>query len=106
MERHLAASPEDPFFCGACRDKREELRTLEDYRTRGAFVQSRIRLLWEMDRSSRFFYALEKMRGAKKHVICLLAEDGAPLTDPVEICGRACDFYTSLFSPDLTDPGT
>ncbi|CAM2112914.1 unnamed protein product [Caretta caretta] len=58
-----------------------------------------------MDRDSRFFYALEKMRGAKKHVTCLLSEDGAPLTDPVEMCGRARDFYTSLFSPDLTDPG-
>ncbi|CAM2097568.1 unnamed protein product [Caretta caretta] len=38
-----------------------------------------------MDCGSRFFYALEKMRGAKKHVTCLLAEDGTPLTEPVEI---------------------
>ncbi|CAM2105605.1 unnamed protein product [Caretta caretta] len=105
MERHLAASPEDPFLCGACWEKREELRTLEDHRARGAFVQSCIRLLREMDRGSRFFYALEKTRGAKKHITCLLAEDGAPLTDPVEMCGRAHDFYTSLFSPDPTDPG-
>ncbi|CAM2097401.1 unnamed protein product [Caretta caretta] len=104
-ERHLAASPEDPFLYGACREKREELQALKDHRTRGAFVRSRIRLLREMDRGSRFFYALEKTRGAKKHVTCLLAEDGAPLTDPVEMCGRACDFYTSLFSPDPTDPG-
>ncbi|CAM2106153.1 unnamed protein product [Caretta caretta] len=58
-----------------------------------------------MDRSPHFFYALEKTRGAKKHITCLLAEDGAPLTDPVEMCGRARDFYTSLFSPDPTDPG-
>ncbi|CAM5117260.1 unnamed protein product [Natator depressus] len=58
-----------------------------------------------MDRGSRFFYALEKTRGAKKHVTCLLAEDGTPLTDPEEMCGRARDFYTSLFSPDPTDPG-
>ncbi|CAM2106124.1 unnamed protein product [Caretta caretta] len=106
MERHLAASPEDPFLCGACREKREELQALEDHRARGAFIRSRIRLLREMDRGSCFFYALEKTRGAKKHVTCLLAEDGAPLTDPVEMCGRARDFYTSLFSPDLTDPGT
>ncbi|CAM2104268.1 unnamed protein product [Caretta caretta] len=105
MERRLAANPEDPSLCGACREKREELRALEDHRTRGAFVPSRIRLLQEMDRGSCFFYALEKTRGAKKHVTCLLAEDGTPLTDPEEMCGRARDFYTSLFSPDLTDPG-
>ncbi|CAM5084870.1 unnamed protein product [Eretmochelys imbricata] len=104
MERRLAASPEDPFLCGACREKREELRALEDHRARGVFVRSRICLLQEMDRGSRFFYTLEKMRGAKKHATCLLAEDGAPLTDLVEMCGRARDFYTSLFFLDLTDP--
>ncbi|CAM4654033.1 unnamed protein product [Caretta caretta] len=58
-----------------------------------------------MDRGSRFFYALEKMRGAKKHVIFLLPEDHTPLTDLVEMCGSTRDFYTSLFSPDPTDPG-
>ncbi|CAM2114732.1 unnamed protein product [Caretta caretta] len=57
-----------------------------------------------MDRGSCFFYALEKKRGAKKHVTCLLAEDGTPLTDPAEMCGRARAFYAGLFSPDLTDP--
>ncbi|CAM2099955.1 unnamed protein product [Caretta caretta] len=57
-----------------------------------------------MDHGSRFFYALEKKRGAKKHIICLLAEDSTPLMDPVEMCGRARAFYTSLFSPDPTDP--
>ncbi|CAM2109436.1 unnamed protein product [Caretta caretta] len=63
LERRLAASPEDPLLCGACREKLEELRALEDHQAQGAFVRSRIRLLWEMDRSSRFFYALEKRRG-------------------------------------------
>ncbi|CAM2106424.1 unnamed protein product [Caretta caretta] len=101
LERHLAATPENPPLCGACR---EELRALEDHRARGAFVRSRICLLREMDHSSRFFYALEKRRGAKKHVTCLLAEDGTPLTDPVEMCGRARAFYASLSSPDPTDP--
>ncbi|CAM2120073.1 unnamed protein product [Caretta caretta] len=105
MERCLATIPEDPLLCRACREKREELRALEDHRARGAFVRSRIRLLREMDHGSHFFYVLEKMRGAKKHVTCLLAEDGTSLTDPVEMCGRARDFYTSLFSPDPTDPG-
>ncbi|CAM2104850.1 unnamed protein product [Caretta caretta] len=105
MERRLAANPKDPSLCRACREKREELRALEDHWARGAFVRSCIRLLREMDRGSHFFYALEKMRGAKKHVTCLLAEDGTPLTDPEEMCGRARDFYTSLFSPDPTDPG-
>ncbi|CAM2106492.1 unnamed protein product [Caretta caretta] len=32
MERCLAANPEDPSLCGACWEKWEELRTLEDHR--------------------------------------------------------------------------
>ncbi|CAM2112966.1 unnamed protein product [Caretta caretta] len=104
LERPLAASPENPSLCGACREKQEELRALEDHQARGAFVRSCIRLLREMDRGSRFFYALEKKRGAKKHVTCLLTEDGTPLTDPTEMCGRARAFYAGLSSPDPTDP--
>ncbi|CAM2103767.1 unnamed protein product [Caretta caretta] len=57
-----------------------------------------------MDRGSHFFYALEKRRGAKKHVTCLLAEDGTPLMDLVEMCGRARAFYASLFSLDPNNP--
>ncbi|CAM2101937.1 unnamed protein product [Caretta caretta] len=87
LERRLATNPENPLLCGACWEKREELRALENHRAQGAFVRSRIHLLWEMDRGSRFFYALEKTRGAKKHVTCLLAEDSTPLTEPAEMCG-------------------
>ncbi|CAM2105329.1 unnamed protein product [Caretta caretta] len=108
MERRLAASPKDPFLCGACREKREELRALEDHRARVAFVRSRIHLLREMDCGSRFFYAPDKMTGAKKHVTCLLAEDSTPLTDPVEMCGRACVEVTRLLHkirPILALPG-
>ncbi|CAM2115979.1 unnamed protein product [Caretta caretta] len=106
LERHLAASPKDPLLCGACREKQEELRAIEDHRAQGAFVRSHIHLLWEMDRGSRFFYALEKMRGAKKHVTYLLAEDGTPPMEPAEMCRRARAFYASLFSLDPTDPST
>ncbi|CAM4388650.1 unnamed protein product [Caretta caretta] len=38
LERHLATSPNDPSLCGACQEKREELRTLKDHWAWGAFV--------------------------------------------------------------------
>ncbi|CAM2096299.1 unnamed protein product [Caretta caretta] len=59
-----------------------------------------------MDQGSHLFYALEKRRGARKHVTCLLAEDITPLTDPAEMCRRARAFHTGLFSPDLPNPDT
>ncbi|CAM2115143.1 unnamed protein product [Caretta caretta] len=94
LERHLATSPEDPSLYRACWEKWEELRALEDHWAWGAFVQSRICLLREMDHDSCFFYALEKK----------VAEDGTSLMDLEEMRGRARTFYTSLFSPDLTEP--
>ncbi|CAM2113168.1 unnamed protein product [Caretta caretta] len=104
LERRLATSPKDPSLCGACRAKREELRSLEDHQAWGAFVRSHIRSLQDLDHGSRFFYALEKRRGVKKRVTCLLAEDGTPLMDLADMCGRARAFYASVFSLDPTDP--
>ncbi|CAM5153391.1 unnamed protein product [Eretmochelys imbricata] len=104
LERHLAASPEDPSLCGACWEKREELWALKDNWAWGAFVRSLVHLLREMDRGSHFFYAVEKSGGAKKHMTCLLAEDRTPLTILAEMCGRARVFYAGLFSPEPTDP--
>ncbi|CAM2118439.1 unnamed protein product [Caretta caretta] len=106
LERHLAASPEDPSLCRVCWEKWEELRALKDHQAQGAFVRSHIRLFQEMDHGFRFFYTLEKKTGAKKHVTCLLAEDSTHLTDLEEICGRARAFYVSLFSLDPADPDT
>ncbi|CAM2112531.1 unnamed protein product [Caretta caretta] len=99
LERRLASGPEDPPFCAVYREKQEELWAMEDHRAQGAFVRSRIHFLREMDRSSLFFYALQKRKGAKKHVTCLLVEDGTPLTDPEEMRGRARAFYANLFPP-------
>ncbi|CAM2104264.1 unnamed protein product [Caretta caretta] len=102
--RHLAASPEDPSLCGACWEKLEELQALEDHQAQGAFLRSCIYFLREMDHGFCFFYALEKKRGAKKHITCLLEEDGIHLTDPEEMHRRARAFYVSLFSLNPTDP--
>ncbi|CAM5162276.1 unnamed protein product [Natator depressus] len=44
-----------------------------------------------------------RRREVKKHVICLLAADGTPLRDPVEMCERAQAFYAGLFSSDPAD---
>ncbi|CAM2120245.1 unnamed protein product [Caretta caretta] len=100
LERCLATSPKDPLLCRACREKREALRALEDHRTWGAFVRSCICLLREMDHGSRFFYALEKMRGAKKHVTCLLAEDGTPSRNRWR-CAGGPEPFTQVFSPRI-----
>ncbi|CAM2111693.1 unnamed protein product [Caretta caretta] len=66
LERRLASSPEDLPLRAAYWEKREELQALEDCRAWGAFVRFCIRLLREMDRGSRYFYALEKEKPSRK----------------------------------------
>ncbi|CAM2106745.1 unnamed protein product [Caretta caretta] len=108
LERCLAASPKDPSLCGACR---EELWALKDHRAQGAFVRSLICLLREMDRGSRFFYTLEKSRGAKKqkgdlrdlrnwHPISLLSTDYKVIAKAISL--RLGSVLADVVRPDQT----
>ncbi|CAM2105965.1 unnamed protein product [Caretta caretta] len=56
-----------------------------------------------MNIGSCFFCALEEKRDSKKHITCLLAEESTPLTNSVEMWGRARISYASLFSLNLTN---
>ncbi|CAM2103349.1 unnamed protein product [Caretta caretta] len=55
-----------------------------------------------MDCGSRFFYALEKMRGPRNTSPASLQKTAPPHGTGGDV-GRARAFYASLFSPDLTD---
>ncbi|CAM2118283.1 unnamed protein product [Caretta caretta] len=74
LERRLAASPKDPSLCGACREKREVLLFDPASASFGRWIAA--------PASSTPW---RKRGGAKKHITCILAEDGTPLTDPAEI---------------------
>ncbi|CAM2099432.1 unnamed protein product [Caretta caretta] len=100
LERHLAASTEDPLLCRACQKKREELRALENHRARGAFVRSHICLLWEMDHGSRFFYALEKRGGQETHHLPSGRRRYPPSRNRWRCAGRP-EPSTQVFSPQI-----
>lgn len=55
-----------------------------------------------MDHGSYFFYALEKRRGAKKYINCLLSEECSPLMDPIELKEKVRTLFVRLFLLDPT----
>nr|P14381.1 RecName: Full=Transposon TX1 uncharacterized 149 kDa protein; AltName: Full=ORF 2 [Xenopus laevis]AAA49976.1 ORF2 [Xenopus laevis] len=103
LEQRLSGSEDQALQCEYL-ERKEALRNMEQRQARGAFVRSRMQLLCDMDRGSRFFYALEKKKGNRKQITCLFAEDGTPLEDPEAIRDRARSFYQNLFSPDPISP--
>ncbi|KAG6940501.1 hypothetical protein G0U57_015904, partial [Chelydra serpentina] len=102
LERRLAASPGDPPLCGAHREKREELRALDDLRARGASYDPASVSCgrWIVAPASSMPW---RRRGGKKAHPLPSGGGRRPLTDPAEMRERARAFYAGLFSPDPTD---
>lgn len=71
---------------------------------RGAQVRSRIRWAEEGETSSRYFFRLEKKRGAENWIPAMRNSDGSSASSIVEICDSWVFFYSSLFTACDTDP--
>lgn len=71
---------------------------------RGAQVHSRIRWAEEGETSSRYFFRLEKKRGAENWIPAMKNSDGSIASSIVEICDSWVFFYSSLFTACDTDP--
>ena len=71
---------------------------------KGAQVRSRIRWAEEGETSSRYFFRLEKKRGAENWIPAMKNSDGSIASSIVEICDSWVFFYSSLFTACDTDP--
>ena len=71
----------------------------------GARVRARAKWAEEGETSSRYFFHLEKKRGADQWCSALRMEDGTIVSGTSDICAAWCPFYSSLFSAEPTDPG-
>ena len=71
----------------------------------GARVRARAKWAEEGETSSRYFFRLEKKRGADQWCSALRMEDGTIVSSISDICAALSAFYSSLFSAEPTDPG-
>ena len=68
-------------------------------RARGIIFRSKVRWYEEGERSSKYFYNLEKARYNKKTCFTLIDQDKI-VTDPAKILELQCGFYRELYSCD------
>lgn len=71
---------------------------------KGAQVRARVRWAEEGETSSKFFFRLEKKRGASNWISAMKDSDGNIISDVSGICDSWVSFYSSLFSACETDP--
>lgn len=69
----------------------------------GAQVRSRIRWVEEGERSSAYFFRLEKKRSTDRRITALRESDGTIVSDIAGLCDSIASFYSGLFSSELTD---
>ena len=79
---------------------------LEDYvaeKVRGAMVRSRAQWIEEGERSSKYFFGLEKRNFNAKNIQCLQTSSGMTVSDTQQILAEIKKFYIRLYSSGQKD---
>ena len=85
---------------------KQELKQIDDEKINGHIIRSKVRWHEEGERSTKYFWGLEKARAVKKHLQELKLKDGIITTDPKEILSAQVDFYRKFYSSKLQDNQT
>ncbi len=80
-----------------------ELSRFDLEAARGAQVRSTIRWVEEGERSSAYFFRLEKKRSVDRRISALRENDGTIVTGITDLCESISSFYSELFSSQPTD---
>lgn len=88
---------------GPYRSTLAELARFDLEAARAAQVRSRVRWVEEGEKSSAYFFRLEKKRSADRRISALRESDGTVISDVDGLCGSISAFYSGLFSSAPTD---
>ena len=88
---------------GPYRSTLAELSRFDLQAARGAQVRSRVRWVEEGERSSAYFFRLEKKRSADGRISVQREGDGSIVSDIAGLCNSISSFYAGLFSSEHTD---
>lgn len=76
----------------------EELRKIEEEKCKGAIIRSRAKDIVEGERSTKYFYELEKTRQRADIITSIKIQDGKSVEDKAGILGEIKRFYKDLFT--------
>ena len=81
---------------GQVENVKNELTKIDDNKLQGSIIRSRIKWIEEGEKSSKFFFRLEKQNYVKKHIRKLQTDSGQIITDPERIATYRRSVYSKL----------
>ena len=78
-------------------DNEIKLNRIIDQEVKGIITRSRVQWTEEGERSTKFFFGLEKSNGKKKSISKLISPDNGVLYDQQDISNHVVDFYQTLY---------
>jgi hypothetical protein len=82
---------------------KREYEDIQKHKMQGIMIRSRAKFVEQGERNSKYFLNLEKHNQSIKNIKCLLGDDGAVITGPVEILNEQIRFYTTLYTETDTE---
>ena len=95
-------NPNDDNLRSKLKEKEQILEHIYDERARGIYVRSKAQWVEDGEKSSKFFFSLEKNRSEKK-VIQKLIVDGEEILEQDDILKEEARFYQNLYSPPASE---
>ena len=97
LENILGHRPSDDLI-GQVENVKNELTKIDDNKLQGSIIRSKIKWTEEGEKSSKYFFRLEKQNYVKKHIRKLQTDSGQIITDPEKIATYQRRFYSKLLS--------
>ena len=82
----------------------EEIKLFENLKIQGAAIRSRERWFEEGEKSSEYFFSLEKRNAVRTHIRKLKTSNGTYTVNQKNILNMQRDFYTELYAKKDVDP--
>ena len=80
---------------------KKQLKEIENEKIKGMLVRSRVEWHEKGEKSTKYFFDLEKNNALKKHIRKLVLSNGTTTTDPQSILNEQMSFYKDLLSSKL-----
>ena len=84
-------------------ETKERLESIQTHKTKGAIIRSRCNWNEQGEKSTKYFFNLEKRNYKEKTISSLTLEDGSITTDPKTILLEEAEYYKKLYTSSYPD---
>ena len=102
IEYQLINNPTDAYLSRRLIEIKQKIDIIQTNRTKGAQVRARIKWIEEGEKSTKFFFNLEKSRAKKNTITRLESDNGTILTEQKEVMAQQVSFYKNLCNQNTT----